>query len=124
MEIKKGQIKYIHVLKSEARISDEDYRTLLKSKFNKKSCTGLTEAQASVLIRILKGFTTKDRATAKQIAKFNILFENTYGNTKDKKEFIREQTGYNIGLYNLTGRECSKLIVALEKIKRWKDEKN
>ena len=52
-EIKKHQIKYIHTLKHKASLTDEYYRLLLNSKFNKNSCKDLTEAQASVLITLL-----------------------------------------------------------------------
>ena len=52
-EKKKHQIKYIHTLKYKANLTDEYYRLLLSSKFNKDSCKDLTEAQASVLITLL-----------------------------------------------------------------------
>jgi len=41
-EIKKHQIKYIHTLKNKAGLKDEDYRLLLKSKFNKNSSKDLS----------------------------------------------------------------------------------
>lgn len=121
---KKKAIKYIHVLKSQAGISDENYRTILNARFNKESSKELTEAQASVLIKILKGLVAEDKGTGKQVAKFNILFKRVFGDNKDKKEFIKEQTGRNVSIYSLTKKEYNNLITALEKIEEWqkKDE--
>ena len=76
---KKKAIKYIHVLKSQAGISDENYRTILNARFNKESSKELNEAQASVLIKILKGLVAEDKGTGKQVAKFNILFKRVFG---------------------------------------------
>ena len=121
---KKKAIKYIHVLKSQAGISDENYRTILNARFNKESSKELTEAQASVLIKILKGLVAEDKGTGKQVAKFNILFKRVFGDNKDKKEFIKEQTGRNVSIYSLTKKEYNNLITALQKIEDWqkKDE--
>jgi phage gp16-like protein len=121
---KKKAIKYIHVLKSQAGISDENYRTILNARFNKESSKELTEAQASVLIKILKGLVAEDKGTGKQVAKFNILFKRVFGDNKDKKEFIKEQTGRNVSIYSLTKKEYNNLITALQKIEEWqkKDE--
>lgn len=116
---KKKAIKYIHVLKNQARITDDNYRLLLKSKFNKKSSIELTEAQTSVLIRLLKEFVAKDKGTGKQVAKFNILFKKVFGENKDKKEFIKEQTGRDTSVYNLTKKEYNNLITALQRIEEW-----
>ena len=121
---KKKAIKYIHVLKSQAGISDENYRTILNARFNKESSKELNEAQASVLIKILKGLVAEDKGTGKQVAKFNILFKRVFGDNKDKKEFIKEQTGRNVSIYSLTKKEYNNLITALQKIEEWqkKDE--
>ena len=121
---KKKAIKYIDVVKSEAGISDENYRTILNARFNKESSKELTEAQASVLIKILKGLVAEDKGTGKQVAKFNILFKRVFGDNKDKKEFIKEQTGRNVSIYSLTKKEYNNLITALQKIEEWqkKDE--
>lgn len=121
---KKKAIKYIHVLKSQAGISDENYRTILNARFNKESSKELTEAQASVLIKILKELVAEDKGTGKQVAKFNILFKRVFGDNKDKKEFIKEQTGRNVSIYSLTKKEYNNLITALQKIEEWqkKDE--
>ena len=53
-KIKNGQIKYIHILKSKLNLKDENYRTLLESKFNKKTSKDLSSKQAEVLIKILE----------------------------------------------------------------------
>ena len=53
-KIKNGQIKYIHILKNKLNLKDETYRTLLNSKFNKKTSKDLSSKQAEILIKILE----------------------------------------------------------------------
>lgn len=120
--IRKYQIKLIHTLVAKTGMNDSDYRALLGSRFNAKSCKDLTEAQASVLIEILREREYKEKATKKQRARFNYLYDEVYGSDKIKKDFIKEQLGYTKGFFYLTGQELSKLIYILEKIKRWKNE--
>lgn len=119
--ITKGQIKLIHTLKNQARIKEDDYRDLLKSKFNRNSCLELTEAQASVCCNLLKNW-TKDFVNYKQKEKIKKLCEEV--KIKDIKEFIKQHIKYDICINNLTKKEASKLIFILEKIKRWKNEGN
>lgn len=116
-QITKEQIKTIHILKNRNNVSDDYYRVLLGSKFNKPSCKDLTEAQASVLISLLKRLGT-DLATDKQIGKFNVLFKKCF-KEKDKAEFIRRQLGKGKNEKNMTVKECSKLIYELEQIIDW-----
>lgn len=116
-QITKEQIKTIHILKNRNNVSDDYYRVLLGAKFNKTSCKDLTEAQASVLISLLKRLGT-DLATDKQIGKFNVLFKKCF-KEKDKAEFIRRQLGKGKNEKNVTVKECSKLIYELEQIIDW-----
>ena len=119
-EIKKHQIKYIHTLKHKARLKDEDYRLLLKSKFNKNSSKDLSYNQAEILIKILDRL-INDYATEKQKNKLNTLYNKVY-KEKDKKEFIEHYLGKDKTMDNVTVKECSKLIYILEEIIEW-DEK-
>ena len=112
-QITKEQIKTIHILKNRNNVSDDYYRVLLGSKFNKPSCKYLTEAQASVLISLLKRLGT-DLATDKQIGKFNVLFKECF-KEKDKAEFIRRQLGKGKNEKNVTVKECSKLYMNLSR---------
>ena len=116
-QITKEQIKTIHILKNRNNLSDDYYRVLLGSKFNTTSCKDLTEAQASVLISLLKRLGT-DLATDKQIGKFNVLLKECF-KEKDKAEFIRRQLGKGKNEKNMTVKECSKLIYELEQIIDW-----
>ena len=116
-QITKEQIKTIHILKNRNNVSDDYYRVLLGSKFNKPSCKDLTEAQASVLISLLKRLGT-DLATDKQIGKFNVLFKKCF-KEKDKIDFIRRELGKEKNEKNMTVKECSKLIYELEQIIDW-----
>lgn len=119
LPIKKSQIKVIHTIKSTIRMSEEDYRSLLHSKFNRKSSTELSQFQADILINILKSFKLES-ISLNQKNKINKLFEDV--KIEDKNKFIREKLGYNITLNQLSKNEASKLIFILEKIKRWKKE--
>ena len=120
-EIKKHQIKYIHLLKSKAGLKDEDYRLLLKSKFNKNSSKDLSYNQAEILIKILDRL-INDYATEKQINKFNNLYNKVYYE-KDKKEFIEQYLGKDKTVENMTVKDCSKLIYILEEIVEWQEKR-
>ena len=120
-EIKKHQIKYIHTLKYKACLKDEEYRILLKSKFNKKSSKDLSYNQAEVLIKIFERL-INNYATEKQINKFNTLYSKVYYE-KDKKEFIEQYLGKDKTVDNITVKECSKLIYILEEIVDWQEKR-
>ena len=120
-KIKNRQIKYIHILKSKLKLKDENYRTLLESKFNKKSSKDLSYNQAEILIKILQRL-INNYATEKQINKFNTLYSKVYYE-KDKKEFIEQYLGKDKTLENMTVRECSKLIYILEEIVDWQEKR-
>ena len=120
-EIKKHQIKYIHTLKHKAGLKDEQYRILLKSKFNKKSSKDLSYNQAEILIKIFERL-INNYATEKQINKFNTLYSKVYYE-KDKKEFIEQYLGKDKTVDNITVKECSKLIYILEEIVDWQEKR-
>ncbi|MCL4580076.1 hypothetical protein YWH7199_00670 [Fusobacterium nucleatum YWH7199] len=120
-EIKKHQIKYIHTLKHKAGLKDEDYRLLLKSKFNKNSSKDLSYNQAEILIKILDRL-INDYATEKQKNKLNSLYRKVY-KEKDKKEFIEEYLGKGKTENNMSIQECSKLIYILEEIVEWHEKR-
>ncbi len=122
-EIKKHQIKYIHTLKSKLNLKEENYRSILESKFNKNSCKDLTEAQASVLITLLeKEIELIGLATEKQLGKFNTLYKKNFSE-ENKNDFIRSYLGKGKNEKNMTIKECSKLIYILENIVRWHEKK-
>lgn len=120
-EIKKHQIKYIHTLKHKAGLKDEEYRILLKSKFNKKSSKDLSYNQAEILIKIFERL-INNYATEKQINKFNTLYSKVYYE-KDKQEFIEQYLGKDKTVDNITVKECSKLIYILEEIVDWQEKR-
>ena len=120
-EIKKHQIKYIHTLKHKAGLKDEEYRILLKSKFNKKSSKDLSYNQAEILIKIFERL-INNYATEKQINKFNTFYSKVYYE-KDKKEFIEQYLGKDKTVDNITVKECSKLIYILEEIVDWQEKR-
>lgn len=121
-EIKKHQIKYIHTLKHKVRLKDEEYRALLKSKFNKKSSKDLSYNQAEILIKILERL-INNYATDRQKNRFNILYNKVYYE-KDKQEFIERYLGKGKTEKNMNVQECSKLIYILEEIVEWQEKRN
>lgn len=120
-KIKNGQIKYIHILKSKLNLKDENYRTLLESKFNKKTSKDLSSKQAEVLIKILERL-INNYATDKQKSRFNTLYNKVYYE-KDKQEFIEQYLGKDKTVDNMTVKECSKLIYILEEIVDWQEKR-
>ena len=120
-KIKKGQIKYIHTLKSKLKLKDENYRTLLESKFNKKTSKDLSSKQAEVLIKILERL-INNYATDRQKNRFNILYNKVYYE-KDKQEFIERYLGKGKTENNMNVQECSKLIYVLEEIVDWQEKR-
>ena len=120
-KIKNGQIKYIHILKNKLNLKDGDYRSLLESKFNKKTSKDLSSKQAEVLIKILDRL-INDYATEKQKNKLNSLYSKVY-KEKDKKEFIEHYLGKDKTMDNMTVKECSKLIYVLEEILEWQEKR-
>ena len=120
-EIKKHQIKYIHTLKHKAGLKDEDYRLLLKSKFNKNSSKDLSYNQAEILIKILERL-INNYATDKQKSRFNTLYNKVYYE-KDKQDFIEHYLAKDKTMDNMTVKECSKLIYVLEEILEWQEKR-
>ena len=120
-KIKNGQIKYIHILKSKLNLKDENYRTLLENKFNKKTSKDLSSKQAEILIKILDRL-INDYATEKQKNKLNSLYSKVF-KEKDKKEFIEHYLGKDKTMDNMTVKECSKLIYVLEEIVEWQEKR-
>ena len=120
-KIKNGQIKYIHILKNKLNLKDGDYRSLLESKFNKKTSKDLSSKQAEVLIKILERLIS-NYATDKQKSRFNILYNKVYYE-KDKQEFIEQYLGKDKTMDNMTVKECSKLIYILEEIVEWQEKR-
>lgn len=119
LRITAQQIKRIHTLKALAGLDDINYRLILGSKFNKNSCKDLTEAEASVLIRMLDKLANKDRITDKQLKKLERLFNEVFKN-EDIKEFIATELRVKKTPRQLTTKEASKLIYILEQIDEWK----
>ena len=120
-KIKNGQIKYIHILKNKLNLKDEDYRSLLESKFNKKTSKDLSSKQAEILIKILERLIS-NYATEKQKSRFNTLYSKVYYE-KDKQEFIEQYLGKDKTMDNMTVKECSKLIYILQEIVDWLEER-
>lgn len=120
-KIKNGQIKYIHILKNKLNLKDGDYRSLLESKFNKKTSKDLSSKQAEVLIKILERLIS-NYATDKQKSRFNTLYSKVYYE-KDKQEFIEQYLGKDKTMDNMTVKECSKLIYILQEIVDWLEER-
>jgi hypothetical protein len=138
------QIRIIHTLKNIIGMPDEPYRKLLSS-FDVYSSKNLTETEANIVIECLndkvKTFKTKklkkyddligrdeEMATPLQLRKIEVVWDeicdvkDVFYQTKRLRKFIKRQ--YHLDdIKFLSKKQATKLIVALEKIKREKDLK-
>lgn len=122
-----AQIAKIHILKDEMRMNQGDYRSFLKGNFNVESSKKLSVAQASKAIELLiKGSASVNAATDAQRARIKKLKNEVWTvNTEEKfKEFIKKNIGFDVGIMQLKKSEASTIIYKLEKVKKWKIEKN
>lgn len=120
-------MKKIHILKDEMRMNQDDYRSFLKGNFNVKSSKKLSVAQASKAIELLvKGSASVNAATEAQRVTIKRLKKEVWTINSDEKfkEFIKKNIGFDVGIMQLTKSEASNIIYKLEKVKKWKIEKN
>ncbi len=125
-KISEGQIKKIHVIKSEIRMSEENYRAMLKSLFNVESSKSLSFQQAKILIEKLIEQQKKETGiTPAQLSRINHLADEIYKtNTYQRlKDCVERNIGYSVPLSALSKREATKIINVLEGIKRWLQKK-
>jgi len=126
-QITAAQMKKIHILKDEMRMNQDDYRSFLKGNFNVKSSKKLSVAQASKAIELLvKGSASVNAATEAQRVTIKRLKKEVWTINSDEKfkEFIKKNIGFDVGIMQLTKSEASNIIYKLEKVKKWKIEKN
>lgn len=124
-ELNKNHISLIHVAKQKLGLKEEEYRALLHQ-FNVKSSKDLTYAQFERLIEMFEklGFTSpylsyRQKTRIKGLAKK--IYGKEYSEALSKE--IEKQAGYDIPLTRLNKEEASRVIIALEKIERWKKKK-
>lgn len=121
-----GQIKKIHVVKAEIRMSEDDYRAMLRGMFNVGSSKELSFQQASKMIEsLIKLYKKEVGITASQLSRINYLAEEIYKtNTYQRlRECIERNIGYSVPVNSLSKREATKIINTLEGIKRWLQRK-
>lgn len=124
--ISEGQIKKIHVIKAEIRMSEEDYRAMLKGMFNVGSSKELSFQQAKKMIEtLIKLYKKEVGLTPAQLSRINHLADEIYKtNTYERlKECIERNIGYSVPPSALSKREATKIINVLEGIKKWLQKK-
>lgn len=125
-QISEGQIKKIHVIKAEIRMSEEDYRAMLKGRFNVESSKQLSFQQAKVMIETLTKLYKKETVlTPAQLSRINHLADEIYKvNTYQRlKDCIERNIGYSVQPSALSKKEATKIINILEEIKKWLQKK-
>lgn len=124
--ISEGQIKKIHVIKAEIRMSEEDYRAMLKGRFNVESSKQLSFQQAKIMIETLTKLYKKETVlTSAQLSRINHLADEIYKvNTYQRlKDCIERNIGYSVPPSALSKKEATKIINILEGIKKWLQKK-
>lgn len=72
--ITEGQIKKIHVVKAELRLSEDEYRAILKGMFNVGSSKQLSFQQAKKLIeKLVQLYKKETTLTPAQLSRINYL---------------------------------------------------
>lgn len=125
-KISEGQIKKIHVIKSEIRMSEENYRAMLKSLFNVESSKNLSFQQAKILIeKLIEQHKKETGITPAQLSRINHLADEIYKtNTYQRlKDCIERNIGYAVPVNALSKKEATKIINVLEEIKKWLQKK-
>lgn len=120
--ITEGQIKKIHVIKAELRLSEDEYRAILKGMFNVGSSKQLSFQQAKKLIeKLVQLYKKETTLTPAQLSRINYLASEVYKtNTYEKlKECIERNIGYSVPVASLSKKEATKIINTLEGIKKW-----
>ena len=120
--ITEGQIKKIHVVKAELRLSEDEYRAILKGMFNVGSSKQLSFQQAKKLIeKLVQLYKKETTLTPAQLSRINYLASEVYKtNTYEKlKECIERNIDYSVPVASLSKKEATKIINTLEGIKKW-----
>ncbi len=126
--IRAEQIKAIHVLKSQAGLSDADYRLHLKERFKVVSSKDLSEGQAGALMDDLRGLSGRaaPRSTAKRASgKFAPVLQALWlagynlgvvDNADDAAllAFVKRQCKVDHDRFLTDGAEAAKAIEALK----------
>lgn len=125
-EITGAQIKKIHILRNEIRMSDEEYRDFLQGSFSTLSSKNLSFQQAKKAIELLENVKKEEIGiTSKQLAKLNYLAGEVYSSNVHAKlkKLIKNTIGYAVQTSDLTSKEASTVISVLGRIKEWKEKK-
>jgi hypothetical protein len=123
----KAQIAIIHVLRTELKIADQEYRDILKQYLPKSvqaSSTNLTTAGAAQLISQLKGGPVfVQKASQMQRRKIIALWHGVSRAPEESRlealdEFLLTRFSQRGGLRNLPKNTASRVILGLEKMLR------
>lgn len=126
--INQKKLSLIHVAVNKLKLTDQEYREILKDNFNKKSSKQLCDLEFTQLMKIFKlmGFETikSDRITPAQRALIYKYCERLGWIEKERLYgFIKRQIGKDAVTNWLTVEEAQKVIEGLKSIYYRKDKK-
>lgn len=124
-KIDRNRIALIHTAKTEVKMTEDNYRIILKNTFNVDTCKDLTIPQFNKLMEIFKELGFKGKyLTFNQMKNIQKKSEALWGKEYETKlkELVMKQIGYDIPIRRLTVKEGQNIINALEKILEWKSK--
>ena len=122
-KIDRNKIALIHAAKAEVKMTEDNYRIVLKSRFNVTTSKDLTFPQFKVLMEIFEKLGYKSKyLTRKQLNNILNKAKVYWGNdfNKELKAFIKKQTGQDIQLGRLLIKDAQAVINGLDKMIEWK----
>ena len=124
-KVDRNKIALIHAAKAEIKMTEDNYRTVLKSRFNVTTSKDLTIPQFKALMEIFEKLGYKSKyLTRKQLSnilnKAKIYWGKDFNN--DLKAFIKKQTGQEKQLGRLLVKEAQDVINGLDKMIDWKNK--
>lgn len=124
-KIDRNKIALIHAAKAEVKMTEDNYRTVLKSRFNVTTSKDLTIPQFKVLMEIFEKLGYKSKyLSRKQLSNIINKAKIYWGKdcSKELKAFIKKQTGQDIQLGRLLIKDAQSVINGLDKMIDWKNK--
>lgn len=124
-KVDRNKIALIHAAKAEVKMTEDNYRTVLKSRFNVTTSKDLTIPQFKALMEIFEKLGYKSKyLTRKQLSNILNKAKIYWGKdfNKELKAFIKKQTGQEKQLGRLLVKEAQDVINGLDKMIDWKNK--
>ena len=124
-KVDRNKIALIHAAKAEIKMTEDNYRTVLKSRFNVTTSKDLTIPQFKALMEIFEKLGYKSKyLTRKQLSNILNKAKIYWGKdfNKELKAFIKKQPGQEKQLGRLLVKEAQDVINGLDKMIDWKNK--